>query len=68
MTEAEIIDKHKELYERSGACGLVLKHKDNKFVFNNIPNSNGAIILKTLFETELFVRGYELGYASSLDP
>lgn len=58
--EAEIISKHKELYERAASVGLALKTKTETFEFN-IPKADGLIIFKNLSDVENFIRGYELG-------
>lgn len=61
MKESEIVNKHKDLYERSAAVGLTLKSNNERFEFN-IKEANGLITMDTLKEVELFIRGYELAY------
>ena len=65
MKEAEIINKHKEIYERCGAVGLTLKTSSDRFEFN-IKEANGLITMDTLEEVERFLRGYELAYKLGL--
>ena len=61
MKEAEMVNKHKELYERCGAVGLTLKTAEDRFEFN-IKEANGIITMDKLEEVERFLRGYELAY------
>ena len=66
MTQSETVEKFKNLYDRAAACGLVLKLNGEYFEFN-IGHANGLISYRNLEEVETFIRGYELGYESSLN-
>ncbi len=66
MNQAEIITNYKDLYKRAEAVGLTLKTELNFFAFNNVPGSNGQIQFDDLYQLQRFLRGYELGYKSSL--
>lgn len=44
----------------------LLKTRDGYFEFN-IRHAHGLISKKCLAEVEIFIRGYDLGYNSSLD-
>lgn len=65
-TQAEIVEKHKALYERAGAVGLTLKTMHDSFEFTDVPGSKGIILFGSLEQVEIFIRGYELGYKSGL--
>lgn len=67
MEQQIIVDRWNELHDRAAAVGLTLKTGANDFRFNDVPGSNGAVILNNLTDVGLFLRGYELGYKSSLD-
>lgn len=60
LEESQVVSKHKELYERAAAVGLVLKTCSGVFQFN-IAGADGLINIRKLSEVELFLRGYELG-------
>lgn len=56
-----------KLKERANALGITPRVESGKFVIKDVPNSHGAIAHQHLDELEIFIRGYELGFESSLE-
>lgn len=65
-TEAGAVLAWDDLKKRAGAVGITPQVERGKFQIRDIPSAHGEVICECLDELELFIRGYELGYKSSL--